>query len=157
SPRITAPTESRSRLSARPYTLLGNSSISPCIASDKPWMRVIPSVTETTVPWVRTSVEAPKPSIRLLSSSLISDGLSCMFRLLESCIWLASSGQRIAHAGQLGLHGSIKHFVANHHTHATDHIWIDGNSGFELEAEFTFQTGHELSDLRIRKRKGASY
>src|SRR5260363_159539 len=36
SPKITASTESRSRLSARPNTLPGNSSISPCIASDKP-------------------------------------------------------------------------------------------------------------------------
>src|SRR5690625_7818668 len=49
-------------------------------------MRVIPSVTDTTVPWVRMSVDAPKPSIRLFSNSLISDGLSCMFRLLECCI-----------------------------------------------------------------------
>ncbi|CFN65826.1 Uncharacterised protein [Bordetella pertussis] len=37
-------------MSATPNTLFGNSSISPCITSDRPWMRVIPSVTETTVP-----------------------------------------------------------------------------------------------------------
>ncbi len=35
-PRITAPTESRSRFSARPNVLPGNSSISPCIALDRP-------------------------------------------------------------------------------------------------------------------------
>jgi hypothetical protein len=33
----------------------GNSSISPCITSDRPWMRTIPSVTDTTVPWLRMS------------------------------------------------------------------------------------------------------
>ena len=38
SPRITAPTESRSRFSARPNVLFGNSSISPCIADDSPWI-----------------------------------------------------------------------------------------------------------------------
>ena len=48
SPRITAPTESRSRLSARPKVFFGNSSISPCIASCRPWMRTMPSVTDTT-------------------------------------------------------------------------------------------------------------
>ena len=38
----------------------GNSSISPCITSDRPWMRQIPSVTETTVPWLRMSLVAAK-------------------------------------------------------------------------------------------------
>ena len=50
SPRITAPTESRSRFNARPTVLLGNSNISPCITLDRPWTRQIPSVTVTTVP-----------------------------------------------------------------------------------------------------------
>src|SRR5690606_15161417 len=156
SPRITAPTESRSRLSARPNTLFGNSSISPCITSDKPWMRVIPSVTETTVPCVRTSVDAPKPSMRLLSSSLISDGLSCMFRLLESCYPARSGGQSIAHAGQLGLHGRIKYLITHCYAHAANKVSIHRNRRFELEAEFLFQPRHKLLHLIVAERKSAA-
>jgi len=78
SPRITAPTESRSRLSARPNVFFGNSSISPCITSERPWMRQMPSVTDTTVPWVRMRAPASRFWMRLLMSSEISDGLSCM-------------------------------------------------------------------------------
>src|SRR5574340_347922 len=41
SPSTTAPTESRSRLSAKPKVLPGNSSISPCITSERPCTRTI--------------------------------------------------------------------------------------------------------------------
>ena len=83
SPRITDPTESRSRFSARPKVgrpslPAGNSSISPCITSDRPWMRQMPSDTETTVPWLRMFASPERPSMRLLISSEISAGLSCM-------------------------------------------------------------------------------
>ena len=36
------------------------------------------SVTDTTVPWLRMSALADKPSMRLLINSEISAGLSCM-------------------------------------------------------------------------------
>ncbi len=78
SPSTTAPTESRSRFSARPNVLPGNSIISPCITSDRPWMRQMPSVTDTTVPWLRVSADTCRFWILLLRSSLISAGLSCM-------------------------------------------------------------------------------
>jgi hypothetical protein len=55
----------------------GELSISPCIASDSPWMRQMPSVTETIVPWVRTSAPSARLWILLLMRSLISEGLSC--------------------------------------------------------------------------------
>src|SRR5690606_11820827 len=150
SPRITAPTESRSRLSATPKTLLGNSSISPCITSDRPWMRVIPSVTDTTVPWVRMSAEAPRPSMRLLSSSLISEGLSCILTPGILFVWpavCASGGQGIPQAGQLGLYGSIEHLVADRHAHAADQRFVDGDTGVELEAEFGFERVDQFLDL----------
>src|SRR5690625_30863 len=101
-------------------------------------MRVIPSVTDTTVPWVRMSVDAPKPSMRLLSNSLISDGLSCMFRLLECYVLvLPSSGnQLVAHMGQLGLHGSIEYLVAHLHPHTPNKTTIDGDLGFERQTKF---------------------
>src|SRR6266853_1178433 len=77
SPRITAPTESRSRFRARPKVLFGNSSISPCITSERPWTRQMPSVTVTTVPCVRTSADSERFCILLRIRSLISDGFSC--------------------------------------------------------------------------------
>ena len=100
SPRITEPTESRSRFSARPKVgepsgAAGNSSISPCIASDRPWMRQMPSVTETTVPSLRMSVETASPSMRLLMSSEISAGLSCM-AYLRSAAERMAGGIRVA-------------------------------------------------------------
>jgi F-type H+-transporting ATPase subunit alpha len=58
--------------------LFGNSSISPCITSDRPWMRQMPSVTDTTVPCVRICAPASMFWIRFLMSSEISEGLSCI-------------------------------------------------------------------------------
>src|SRR5690606_39358273 len=117
------------------------------------WMRQMPSDTETTVPGVRTSVDAPRPSMRALSSSLISDGLSCMFRLLKPVIWRSSGGQRIAHAGQLGLHRSVKYLVAHDHSHTADQFGIHGDDGLELEAELFFEPGNELLDLIVAERE----
>jgi hypothetical protein len=78
SPSTTAPTESRSRFNASPNVFRGNSSISPCIASDSPWIRQMPSVTETTVPCVRTSAPVSRFWIFARMSSLISEGFSCI-------------------------------------------------------------------------------
>ena len=77
-PRITAPTESRSRFRARPKVFPGNSSISPAIASESPWTRAMPSEIETTVPCVRTVAPVSRFWILLLISSLISEGFNCM-------------------------------------------------------------------------------
>ena len=78
----------------------GNSSISPCITSDRPWMRQMPSVTETTVPCVRICAPASRFWIRLLISSLISEGLSCMApkRLCFYAFSAASSAPSCARA-----------------------------------------------------------
>ena len=78
SPKTTAPTESRSRFNANPKVLPGNSNISPCITSERPCTRHIPSLTETTVPWVFASVSDARFWILPLISSLISDGFNCM-------------------------------------------------------------------------------
>jgi len=99
SPRITAPTESRSRFRARPKEgwpslVAGNSSISPAITSDRPCTRTIPSDTDTTVPWLRISLLAARPSMRLLMSSEISAGLSCM--TLSFFLWFAVLAARYA-------------------------------------------------------------
>src|SRR5471032_1795794 len=163
---MTAPTESRSRFIARPKVLPGNSSISPCITSDRPWMRTIPSATEMTVPWLRTSAPPSRPSILLLISSLISDGLSC---ILTPKVWfsqlargeesvrvpLESSDQGRAHVLQLGLHRGVEHFIADHHAHAADQRWIDRDDRVELAVEFLFQRRDQLGHLGRGQVEGA--
>ena len=49
-PNSTAPTLSDSRLSARPVTSCGSSSISKAMQFSRPWMRAMPSATDRTVP-----------------------------------------------------------------------------------------------------------
>src|SRR5438093_5701940 len=157
SPRITEPTESRSRFSARPKDgwpslPAGNSSISPAITSDRPWMRTMPSVTETTVPWLRMSVDGCRPSMRLLISSEISAGFSCMTSLLGAP---PSGGQSDLHLLQAGLHRGVEHLVADHDANATDQFGIDLDRRVELAAEALLQRRHHLGQLRGVDREGA--
>src|SRR5574343_243673 len=175
SPRITAPTESRSRFRARPKEgwpslPAGNSSISPCIASDRPWTRTMPSVTETTVPWLRMSAWAPRPSMRLLISSEISAGLSCIAfsesaaaganRLpvdmpVGGCLTPCSVGQRDLHLRQARLDRGVEHLVAHDHAHTADERLIDLHRGVELAAEALFQRGDGVGQLGSVEREGA--
>src|SRR6218665_1967780 len=164
SPRITAPTESRSMFSARPKVCAppgvgGNSSISPCITSDRPCTRTMPSVTETTVPWLRMSALTPRPSMRLLISSEISAGLSCMtlsfFQYWETPSQTASGGERSFHLFQAGLDRGVQHLVTDHGTDAADQRGIDLDPGRQLAAKALLQRGRNfLQRLRI-DREGA--
>ena len=78
-PNSTAPTLSDSRLSARPVTSWGSSSISNAMQFSSPWMRAMPSATDSTVPTsVRSASPASSPSMRLLRMEVISSGLICM-------------------------------------------------------------------------------
>src|SRR6478609_9107042 len=137
SPRITAPTESRSRFSARPKVGVpslvgGNSSISPAMASDRPCTRTMPSVTDSTVPWLRMSALAARPSIRLLISSEISAGLSCMTRVLYG---FGLRRQRDFHLFEAGLDRGVQHFVADHHADAADEGRVFLHGEIELTAK----------------------
>src|SRR3954470_400977 len=79
SPKSTAPTLSDSRLSVRPVTSCGNSSISNDIAFSRPCTRAMPSATDRTVPTsARSARSVSRPSIRLLRMEVISSGLICM-------------------------------------------------------------------------------
>src|SRR3954452_23476471 len=79
SPNSTVPTLSDSRLSVRPVTSCGNSSISNDMAFSRPWTRAMPSATESTVPTsARSALSVSRPSIRLLRMEVISSGLICM-------------------------------------------------------------------------------
>ncbi len=79
SPNSTAPTLSDSRLSARPVTSWGSSSISNDMQFSSPWMRQMPSATDSTVPTsVRSAPDWSRPSMRFLRIEVISSGLICM-------------------------------------------------------------------------------
>src|SRR6266536_2061011 len=151
-PRSSAPTESRSRLSARPKVFFGNSSISPCITSERPWMRQMPSVTVTTVPCVRTSAESARLWILPRIRSLISDGLSCcMPGPLELVILLIhpSAFQRGGHVFQPAAHRGVDDFVADGDAHAPDQLLVQGDVRLHPALEAPLEVGDEARELRV--------
>src|SRR5881296_2349015 len=152
SPRITAPTESRSRFRARPKVLFGNSSISPCITSERPWTRQIPSVTVTTVPCVRTSADSERFCILLRISSLISDGFSCCIVAPGSFLRF----QRRGHLFELAAHRAIDHFVAGGDAHAADQLLVHGDARLDPALQAPRDVRDEAVDLRIVQRKGGA-
>src|SRR5713101_10036688 len=152
SPRITAPTESRSRLSARPKVLFGNSSISPCITSERPWTRQMPSVTVTTVPCVRTSDDSERFCILLRIRSLISDGFSC-------CMLAPSYSLRFQRRGHLfepAAHRAVDHFVAGGDAHAADQLLVHGDARLDPALQAPRDVRDEAVDLRVVQRKGGA-
>src|SRR6202008_2353459 len=160
SPRITAPTESRSRFSARPKVGVpsavgGNSSISPAIASDRPCTRQMPSVTETTVPWLRMSAGAPRPSMRLLMSSEISAGFRFMESLQSSERLQPSGRERRLHLFEAGCHGGIEHFVADDHANAADQLGGELHGRLQLAAEALLERRHQVGQRSTVDRKRA--
>src|SRR5690606_16617883 len=62
-PKITTPTLSASRFRAMPWTPLANSTISPAWTLSRPWMRAMPSPTESTEPTSETCASVPKLAI----------------------------------------------------------------------------------------------
>src|SRR5688572_20801479 len=141
SPRITEPTESRSRFSARPKVFFGNSSISPCITSDRPWMRQMPSVTETTVPCVRICAPASRFWMRLLMSSEISEGFSCMRIPLRFQCGLERR--------KLRAHRTVDDLVAEQYPDAADEILVDSDLRPHLAARFLLQPLHQVLHLGL--------
>ena len=85
SPKSTAPTLSASRLRARPVTPCGSSSISSAMQLSRPWMRAMPSATDSTVPTSeRSALPVSIPSIRSRRIDAISSGLISMGVLYPS-------------------------------------------------------------------------
>ncbi len=79
SPNSTTPTLSDSRLSARPVTSCGSSSISNDMQFSSPCTRQMPSATDSTVPTsARSAPVVSSPSMRLLRIEVISSGLICI-------------------------------------------------------------------------------
>src|SRR5437773_6961478 len=185
SPRITAPTASRSRFSARPKLLFGNSSTSPCITSERPWTRQMPSVTVTTVPCVRTSADSERFCILLRISSLISDGFSCCIfapialslsaakNLLLLCFSKSRSFaslrmtnviprihtsrfQRRGHLFELAAHRTIDHFVAGGDAHAANQLLVHGDARLDPALQAPRDVRDEAVDLRVVQRKSGA-
>src|SRR5690606_29760674 len=165
--RTTAPTESRSRLSASANVLFGSSIISPCMTSARPWMRTIPSDTEVTEPSLRDSADSLTFSMRVLISSLISDGLSWVVAIFFS--WLGGSdppsrsadivrprvafsvGQCALEPLELALERTIDHHVARIDHRAADQRRINRRLDLDLAAEATLEAGADRLELGRRQ------
>src|SRR4051812_47485055 len=103
----------------------------------------MPSVTDTTVPCVRASAPISSVAIRLLMSSLISEGFSCMglprVVLLNAGWWPAvewitrvSSAQPVGHGVELRLHRSVDHGIADGDARAANQRRLDFDAGLDL-------------------------
>src|SRR2546423_9363044 len=121
SPNSTAPTLSDSRLSARPVTSCGSSSISIDMQLSRPWRRAIPSAIERTVPTSdRSAPPSSSPSMRLLRMLVISSGLIFIQLPLSR-----GRGHFSSQSLQPTPHRSVHDQVADAHRDASDGIGVD--------------------------------
>src|SRR4051795_3643560 len=131
-PKSTAPTLSDSRFSARPMTSWGSSSISNDMQFSRPWMRAMPSPTDSTVPTSVSSDEpASRPSMRLLRMDVISSGLICMVKGL-----LGHSGLRdlLAKLFKAVADGRVEDRVADPDDEPTEDVGVHGGRQLDLAA-----------------------
>src|ERR1700741_5283910 len=120
-PNSTAPTLSDSRLSARPVTSCGSSSISNALQFSRPWMRAMPSATDRTVPTsVRSAWPASGPPMWLLRMDVISSGLICNLTPFALPVLASSHLRATLRFGDLSsqlfkavAHGGVEHGVAD--------------------------------------------
>src|SRR4029078_10085268 len=108
----------------------------------------MPSVTDTTVPWLRMSAETARPSMRLLISSEISAGLSCMLRV-SVCRCGSVEKDRVGRPGSGAERGphlleprpdrGVEHLVADDDADAADQLGLDHHARVELAAEALLQ------------------
>src|SRR3954451_1306393 len=127
SPNSTAPTLSDSRFRASPVTSCGSSSISNASQFSRPWMRAMPSPTESTVPTsARSASSTSSPSMRLLRMEVISSGLICTVRLvsLDARHVAAQLVESVADR-------RVEHGVADAEHDAADDVGVD--VGVELD------------------------
>src|SRR3954451_21558518 len=143
-PNSTAPTLSDSRLSARPVTSCGSSSISNDWQFSMPWMRAMPSPIDRTVPTsVRSAWPVSRPSIRLLRMEVISSGLICM-RLGGS---LGRASDLLAKLFEAFAHRGVEHLVADADDDAAEDVGVDLRGELDLAAGLV---GDPVADLADR-------
>src|SRR5215470_3136263 len=126
-------------------------------------MRAMPSVSDTTVPCVRTSAAVSRLRILLLMSSLISDGFNCMDFPSRAPGVLRSAGARnvtsgsqmVRHRLELAPDRGVDDGIADHDLRAPDKGLIDADRGLDLLAEMPFQRTFEIRQLGVRKPESA--
>src|SRR5215213_6879677 len=155
-PKSTAPTLSDSRLSARPVTSCGSSSISNDMAFSRPWMRAMPSATDRTVPTsVRSAWPASRPSMRLLRMLVISSGLICM-----KSPWGAGAGDLagprdlLAEVLEAVANGGVEHGVADPHDDAAEDVGVDVRLEVDLAVGLLGDAVADLLDRRLGQLDG---
>src|SRR5919204_2574309 len=158
SPNSTVPTLSCSRLSARPVTPCGSSSISRAMQLSRPWTRAIPSATESTVPTsARSAPSVSSPSIRsrrilAISSGLISIGcLSLVAVATASAVrCLGRLGHLLSQSLQLAVQARVEHHVPDSQHEAADDAVVDLALKLDRLPGLTLDLGaHPSNDLRI--------
>src|SRR5258708_3375946 len=123
SPKSTAPTLSDSRLSARPVTPCGSSSISSAMHFSRPWMRAIPSATDSTVPTSeRSALPVSSPSIRSRRIDAISSGLISIGVLYAS---LRRLGDALSKFLQAIANARVEDHVADLQDDATEDLRVN--------------------------------
>src|SRR4051794_12505980 len=126
SPKSTTPTLSASRLSARPVTSCGSSTISSDWQLSRPCTRAMPSAIERTVPTSdRSAPPSSRPSILDLRMLVISSGLIFMSAISVLGSSLCGLGHLLPESFQSGADRSVHHDVSDPHHQAADHVRVD--------------------------------
>src|SRR5687768_11073658 len=107
-------------------------------------MRQMPSVTEITEPSLRFSAASWRFSSLPRISSLISEGLICIAKLL-----VRLPGERRGHLGQGVAHGGVDDLVADLDARPAKQLGIHVHFGFDLLAVALLERGDDLVALRI--------
>src|SRR4249919_183870 len=126
-------------------------------------MRTMPSDTEVTVPSLRASAVSLTFSMRVLISSLISDGLSCVVAMggsLEPALPPTCAKRnylvrkRGLQATELALERAIDHHVAGVDHGAADQRGVDRGLDLDLATEALLQRGLDAFELAVTHRGG---
>src|SRR5450755_533317 len=150
----TAPTLSDSRLSARPVTSRGRSSISKDMQFSRPWIRQMPSATDSTVPTsVSSALEVSRPSIRFLRIEVISSGLICISAPFQA------RGLRLrdllSKLFQPVLDRCVEDDVSDPEHHSAQDVRIDGGGHLDLAIDLFADPLAEAVDGGGRQLHGA--
>src|ERR1700754_1731185 len=151
-PKSTAPTLSDSRLSARPMTSCGSSSISNAMQFSRPWMRAMPSPIVNTVPTsVRSACPASRPSMRDFRMEVISSGLICTNGSLGRGL---APGDLLAKLFESVADGGVEDRVADPHDDAAEDVGLDAGGQVDPAAGLLGDAVADLADRAFVERDG---
>src|SRR3954454_19285256 len=155
SPNSTTPTLSDSRLSARPVTSCGSSSISSDWQLSSPCTRAMPSAIESTVPTSdRSAPPSSRPSILCLRMLVISSGLIFMSAIsLKSP--LGGLGHLLPKSLQAGADRPVQHLVADPQHEAAEHVRVDLRRELDLAVSLLLDLLADVLDEALVEFDGA--